>query len=299
MVETAFAATTVKATSAPLLRVVAARPSRWRASPRRRRPRSRRRRARRSRRRPGTGATSQKPGRDGERHGEHDEERGRAPSATMSLERDADAEEADREAQQLLHAPGHAGLEGRPRGEAVERDAEDQRDDDRRQLVGPAEARPGSPRRSAARPEQRQPRRRPRGRARARAGGPSARALGGGEGRGGGGRHRGSREGEGSEHSIRPCTPGRGTSGAAPSRSPGTRPRVVRRTASRAAVELRHHELAVAERLGRGEAAVGGAHDHLDQRVAGLRDGHVAAQDAGHVEVDVLRTWCAPSSGCR
>ena len=57
---------------------------------------------------------------------------------------------------------------------------------------------------------------------------------------------------------------------------------------SRAPVKLRHHILAVAERLRGGEPAVGRAHDHVDQRVAGLRDRHVAAQDAGHVDVDVL-----------
>src|SRR5690349_7942091 len=40
------------------------------------------------------------------------------------------------------------------------------------------------------------------------------------------------------------------------------------------AIELGQRVLAVAERLGRGEAAVGGAHHHLDQCVACLRDRH-------------------------
>src|SRR5207248_5309431 len=58
--------------------------------------------------------------------------------------------------------------------------------------------------------------------------------------------------------------------------------------ASGAPVQLRHHILAMAERLRRGEPPVCRPHDHLDQRVAGLRDRHVAAQDARHIEVDVL-----------
>src|SRR4051812_15459003 len=57
---------------------------------------------------------------------------------------------------------------------------------------------------------------------------------------------------------------------------------------SRAPVKLGHHVLAVTERLRGREPSVRSAHDHVDQRVAGLRDGHVAAQDAGHVDVDVL-----------
>src|SRR3979411_1394921 len=44
---------------------------------------------------------------------------------------------------------------------------------------------------------------------------------------------------------------------------PGTRPGMT----SSAAIELRHDELAVAQRFGGGEATVGGAHDHVDQRV--------------------------------
>src|SRR5262249_23404036 len=67
------------------------------------------------------------------------------------------------------------------------------------------------------------------------------------------------------------------------------RPMVSTDRNSRAAIKLRQHEVAVAERLGGGEAAVGGAQDHVDQGVAGLFKRHLAAQDAGHVEVDVLR----------
>jgi hypothetical protein len=44
----------------------------------------------------------------------------------------------------------------------------------------------------------------------------------------------------------------------------------------------------VTESFGSGCAAVGGAHDHLDERVAGLVDGHFAGQHAGHVNIDVL-----------
>src|SRR5262249_3748226 len=58
---------------------------------------------------------------------------------------------------------------------------------------------------------------------------------------------------------------------------------------SSAAVQLREHELAVAKRLGGSEAAVGGAHDHVDEGIARLIERHLAAQDAGHVDVDVLR----------
>jgi hypothetical protein len=55
-----------------------------------------------------------------------------------------------------------------------------------------------------------------------------------------------------------------------------------------AAIELGEHEFPVPERLVGGQPAVGGTQDHPDQRVARLRDGHVAAQDAGHIDVDVL-----------
>src|SRR5689334_405591 len=48
----------------------------------------------------------------------------------------------------------------------------------------------------------------------------------------------------------------------------------------RAAVKLRHHELAVAQCLGAGEAAVGGADDHVDQRIARRVQSQLAAQDA-------------------
>src|SRR5262249_55177389 len=40
----------------------------------------------------------------------------------------------------------------------------------------------------------------------------------------------------------------------------------------RAAIELGERVFAVTQRLGRGEAAVGSADHHVDQRVAGLRD---------------------------
>ena len=44
----------------------------------------------------------------------------------------------------------------------------------------------------------------------------------------------------------------------------------------------------MAERLGRGEAAIAGAAGDLDQGIPRLVEGHLAAQDAGDVEVDVL-----------
>src|SRR5262249_43947805 len=53
----------------------------------------------------------------------------------------------------------------------------------------------------------------------------------------------------------------------------------------RALIQLRHHELAVAQRLGAGEAAVAGADHDVDQPVPGLIEGHLAAQDAGDVEI--------------
>src|SRR3954468_13155603 len=57
---------------------------------------------------------------------------------------------------------------------------------------------------------------------------------------------------------------------------------------SGALIELGQHELAMAERLGAGEAAVAGADRDIDERVARLIQRHLAAEDAGHVEVDVL-----------
>jgi predicted DNA-binding protein with PD1-like motif len=57
---------------------------------------------------------------------------------------------------------------------------------------------------------------------------------------------------------------------------------------SGAPIELGHDELAMAERLGGGQAPARGADHHIDQRVARFVDRHVAAQDAGHVDVDVL-----------
>src|SRR5712691_1668133 len=73
-------------------------------------------------------------------------------------------------------------------------------------------------------------------------------------------------------------------------RAPATACRTVPSTkdTSSAAVKLGHHELAVAQRLGGGEASIGRAHDHVDQRVAGVVERHLAPQDAGHVEIDVL-----------
>src|SRR5689334_16830029 len=58
---------------------------------------------------------------------------------------------------------------------------------------------------------------------------------------------------------------------------------------SGAAIELRQHEFAVTERLGGGEAAIGGAADHVDERVTGLVERHLAAEYARHVHVDMLR----------
>src|SRR5262245_2642902 len=56
----------------------------------------------------------------------------------------------------------------------------------------------------------------------------------------------------------------------------------------RTSIELGERELAVAERFGGREAAVGGTDDHVDQRVAGRVERLVAAQDASNVDVDVL-----------
>ena len=49
---------------------------------------------------------------------------------------------------------------------------------------------------------------------------------------------------------------------------------------SRAAVELGHREFAMAEGFRGGQPAVRGTHDHVDQRVAGLRDRHLAPEDS-------------------
>jgi hypothetical protein len=49
---------------------------------------------------------------------------------------------------------------------------------------------------------------------------------------------------------------------------------------SGAAIKLGEGELAMAECLGGGEAAVGGAHHHLDQCITGGFDRHIAAEHA-------------------
>src|SRR3546814_8677666 len=58
--------------------------------------------------------------------------------------------------------------------------------------------------------------------------------------------------------------------------------------ASGTAVQLGHDELAVLQRLGGGEPAVAGSERDVDQRIARLIEIHLAAQDAGDVEIDVL-----------
>ena len=63
--------------------------------------------------------------------------------------------------------------------------------------------------------------------------------------------------------------------------------------ASRAPIKLRHHELAVAERLRRGEPAVGGAHDHVDQRVAGLSRSSSRGAGCRRRRRRCARPWCA------
>src|SRR5947207_5277285 len=55
-----------------------------------------------------------------------------------------------------------------------------------------------------------------------------------------------------------------------------------------APIELGHDELAMPERFGTREPTVGGSGDQFDQRVARLVDGHFAAQDGRHVQIDVL-----------
>src|SRR5258706_11990571 len=60
------------------------------------------------------------------------------------------------------------------------------------------------------------------------------------------------------------------------------------RQPSSALVEPRQHELPMAERLGGGEAAVGGAEHALEQLVARLVGRHLPAEQPRHVDVDVL-----------
>src|ERR1700739_4561081 len=55
-----------------------------------------------------------------------------------------------------------------------------------------------------------------------------------------------------------------------------------------ALVELGHHEFAMAESFGAGEAAAAGAQHDVDQLIAGLVHGHFAAQNSRDVEIDVL-----------
>src|SRR5262245_13766574 len=65
---------------------------------------------------------------------------------------------------------------------------------------------------------------------------------------------------------------------------PGKRPG----TTSGAAIELRQREFPVSQHLGSGEAAVGRADDHVDERIAGGIKCLLAAQDARDVDIDVL-----------
>src|SRR5215831_9472336 len=55
-----------------------------------------------------------------------------------------------------------------------------------------------------------------------------------------------------------------------------------------AAIELGHDEFAMAQRFGGRQPSIGGADHHVDQRVAGAIERQLAAQDTGHVDVDVL-----------
>ena len=55
------------------------------------------------------------------------------PSATISPQRDPQAEQRHRDAQESLHGEAHSRLEKRTRGERVQRDADQQRDDHGRQ----------------------------------------------------------------------------------------------------------------------------------------------------------------------
>src|SRR5712691_7880171 len=65
-------------------------------------------------------------------------------------------------------------------------------------------------------------------------------------------------------------------------------PGAAARSSSGALVEPRQHELAVAERLGGGEPPARRAEHALEELVAGLVGRHLAAQQARHVDVDVL-----------
>src|SRR6478672_6124527 len=55
-----------------------------------------------------------------------------------------------------------------------------------------------------------------------------------------------------------------------------------------ALIQPRQHELAMAQRLGGGEASVGGAEQALEQLVAGLVGRQLFSQQAGDVDVDML-----------
>src|SRR5207302_913231 len=59
-------------------------------------------------------------------------------------------------------------------------------------------------------------------------------------------------------------------------------------TESGAFIKPRQHELAVAECLGRGESAVGGAEHHVEQLIARLAHRELPLQESGRVDIDVL-----------
>src|SRR5258708_34809244 len=85
--------------------------------------------------------------------------------------------------------------------------------------------------------------------------------------------------------------PSRGTSNSwkRPSAPPlHTRTRSAEGGRSGALVKARQHELAVSQRLGGGEAAVGGAEHALEQLVARLVGTHFLAQQSRDGDVDVL-----------
>src|SRR6185369_11649550 len=66
-------------------------------------------------------------------------------------------------------------------------------------------------------------------------------------------------------------------------------PHALRLTKSGAFVQTRHHELAMAERLGRGQAPVARAQHDFDQLVAGLVEVLLALQKTGAIVVEMFR----------
>ena len=57
---------------------------------------------------------------------------------------------------------------------------------------------------------------------------------------------------------------------------------------SRAAIKLRHRQLAMAQGLRRSESAVGRTHNHIDQRIAGLIERHFSTKHTRNIDIDMF-----------